>query len=172
MKKLSIIAIFLLFSCKFQPLNQTINDQTYNGLLAQIKLGKIEADHSFFLIKNLESQLNPQGLEVPKKYLLNLKVTSSIQDLLVKKDSTISRQEIKSYSSYEIIDLSESHKKIDSGNFTTALSYPTSGSIYSSYINEEYTLKNSFKEIARNIKLRAIIALTKKLSDEDSSQRD
>lgn len=171
-KKLFIIIFLLntLNSCNFKPVNTFLKNE-YNIELAQIKFGNINSEYKQYFINYLYSEFNPENLELEKKMVLNVNITSAVESLLVQKDSTINRQEIKFDINYEIKNISN-NRIITKGSFPLAVSYAETSSIYSSYINKEYSYKNGLKEISRQLKLRSLIAVTKNSLDENSSKRN
>ena len=157
--------LFLVSSCTFTPLNQLLENETYNDALAQFHFAEVKSKYKHLLDIYLQRQFNPQHLDNEKIYDIYIDVNSNLEDLLVQQDSSISVKEVKFNTHYKIISR-KTKKVISKGSFSTAVSYAETSSLYSSYVNEEYSYKNGLKEVARQLRLQALITISKdKLSE-------
>ena len=171
MKKFLVLVCLIICSCSFKPLNTAFKGREYSEMLAQVKFGKLNSEYSYLLNDYLDDQFNPQNLALDKAFILDTTITSNIEGLLVQKDTVIDRQEVKFDVSFSIKDI-ESGDIISKGNFPISVSYGETASLYSTYINKEYSYKNGLKEVARQLKLRTLIAITKNQLNEDSAKRN
>ncbi|MEQ9115889.1 MAG: hypothetical protein RLN62_03750 [Rickettsiales bacterium] len=170
MKKILIGFLFLVSSCTFTPINQVLGNEDYNDVLASVELGKIDSKYPYILKNYLIHQFNPQNLDAEKKYILNVKTTASIEDMLVQQDSTVTVKVVRMSTDYSIKNKS-TNKIIAQGSFPTSVSYAETSSHYSSYVNEEYSYKNGLKEVSRNLKLQTLILISKDTVSENISKR-
>lgn len=166
----TLLCIFIV-SCGFKPLNSALHNHSYDEALAKVKIGKIESEYSNILINALGKEFNPGNLTLQKEFVLDANVSSSIEKLLVQKDSTISQQEIKFDVNFTIRDI-DTDKVISKGSFPIAVSYAETSSLYSTYVNKEYSYKNGLREVARQLRIRVLMAISRSGLNENNSQGD
>jgi LPS-assembly lipoprotein len=158
MKHIALITFLLLAGCSFTPLHKA-TEENYD-ILAQIKLGSISASKAYIFRNYLIEELNPNRIDSEQKFILDISVRNSTQDLLEQKDTTISRSEMTVVANYQFKDLK--NKIIKSGEIKSTVGFEQNLSSYSSFIQEKEAYKNALKDIARSLKSRIIVSLLNK----------
>jgi hypothetical protein len=165
--------LIIISGCSFKPINYSIDDNEYEGYdqaLASVQLANIDSKYNYYLRNSLLKQFNPQNQDLNKQYKLSAKVNSNIENLLVQHDSTVTQKEIRFITNYTISKI-KNGKIISEGTFPILISYSETSSIYSTYVNEEYNYKNGLKEIARELRLRSLLAISQDQTYENSAKK-
>lgn len=162
------ILFFISASCSFTPLHKETS-RNYN-ILSQVKVRKLQAEQSHLLKNYLLEELNPNRVHSKERFVLDISVTKSVDDLLVQKDTTVSRSEMTVTAYYTLKDTS--NKTIKQSHIKSVTSFEQNLSSYSSFTQEREAYKNALKDIARSLKSRIIVALMNKnlIVDENISK--
>ena len=158
MKYITLIIFFIISSCSFTPLHKEAQGNYHT--LSQIKLGAIRAEKDYIFRNYLLEELNPNRIESKQRFVLDISINKSTRDLLVQKDTTISRSEIIVTANYKLKDMK--NNIIKSGNIKSTASFEQNLSSYSSFTQENEAYKNALKDIARSLKSRIIVSLLNK----------
>jgi len=158
--KLTLLSILcLLVSCGFTPLNKVMQEN--NAILAKIKVNKINAEKPYLLRAYLEDELNPRHDMSDQSLEINVTIGKAIEDILIKKDSTVTRKNLIATATFELRDLRK-NKLIKVGNVKASASFAQVDSPFASFYTEEKAYNDVMKEIARTLTSHVIIVLQKK----------
>jgi hypothetical protein len=158
MKHIALIILLLLASCSFTPLHKAT--EGHYDILSQIKLGSIISSKDYIFRNYLIEELNPNRIDSEQKFILDISVSNSTQDLLVQKDTTVSRSKMTVIANYKLKDLK--NKIIKSGEIKSTVGFEQNLSSYSSFTQEKEAYKNALKDIARSLKSPIIVSLLNK----------
>ena len=131
-----------------------------HDILSQIKLGSIISSKDYIFRNYLIEELNPNRIDSEQKFILDISVSNSTQDLLVQKDTTVSRSKMTVIANYKLKDLK--NKIIKSGEIKSTVGFEQNLSSYSSFTQEKEAYKNALKDIARSLKSPIIVSLLNK----------
>lgn len=157
---LLLLTTGFLTSCGFKPMySDNSGNDTYT-LLPEIQIGTLSSSQRYKLHNYLEDELDPNNESTDKRFTLDVIVTDTISDLLVQKDSTITKKQHHVSASY-VLKAKHNKKTIDQGTINMTASFSELPSEYATYAISEKTFDNALKDIASTLKKRLIIALMK-----------
>jgi LPS-assembly lipoprotein len=94
----------LLGGCGFRPMLKQVNDTHVQGELAAVDV-KTSTDRLGYLVRDsLLDQLNPSGVEVPTRYLLEINLTRRSDALGIQLDNTATRFNLTLTARFHLID--------------------------------------------------------------------
>lgn len=156
MRTLAIaLALTLLAACGFEPVHgQRSSGTTYAGLEAIDVVVTDRARLSQLLQAELEDQLNPDYISVPKRYTLSITLTEELTTAFLNPDGTSSRNDVALKSTYVLTPINPGTPP-HSGRITRVSSYNVSDRAdYATYVAEQDARKRSILELANAYKLR------------------
>lgn len=150
------LVLTLLAACGFEPVHgqRDSSNATYGGLesIEVIVGGRDRA--SQLLLAEIQDQLNPDYISVPKRYTLNITLAEEISYAFLNPDGTSSRNNVTLKSTYRLVPIGN-EAAAENGRLSRVSSYNVSERAdYATYVAEQDARKRSVIELARAYKLR------------------
>ncbi len=93
-----------LGGCGFHPLYAQEEGQSFEPLLATIKVAPIADHRGQILTESLREGLNPRGASLEQRFILNVKLEMTRSDLGIRRDATASRSEVSMIATFVLVD--------------------------------------------------------------------
>jgi len=154
MPKFLFLLLFALSSCNFQVIYKEREegvDISYIDELAAIRIQKIRNRVGQEFQDNLYDILNPDYVKAEPKYLLVLKINTTITPVFITQTGSSGRNNLALTITYDLKNL-ETAQTIASGSTSVNDNYDVSIKRYGTYVTEEYVKSNLTKIAAQNIR--------------------
>jgi LPS-assembly lipoprotein len=140
----------ILGACTLRPLLHTTNDEGVRGELEAISIVGLD-DRLGQLVRNaLLDELNPTGVEVPSRYILDVELQRSATALGIQVDDVITRFNLTLNASFQLLD-SENGELLYESNVTRVASYNVSLQPYATLAAEIDAERRIAREVGDNI---------------------
>lgn len=155
MKTLLIITVLTLSSCGFRAIyndNKISEDsKSYNQELASIQVQTVRKKINQDLKNNLEDILNPDGIEIQKKYVIDVDLTKRIASTFTTTTGSSGRNKVTLTANYRLKDL-ESGELIATGSTFAKDDFNVGLGRFANYTTEEEITSNLTIILAQNIR--------------------
>ncbi len=151
---LMILALSFLNSCGFQVIYKNNPDKTelnYEERLASIKILAKRKRIDQKLESNLKEALNPNKIQVDKKYLLDVMLTKSIAGTIINPTGSSGRNKVTLTANYKLIRILDD-ELISTGNATVKDDFNVDNKRFANYVAQEEIELNLTQLIAQNIR--------------------
>jgi hypothetical protein len=156
---LTLIIIFIVTSCGFTPVYQTVEGDSANAKkLASVK---VESSHNLmgqYYSNNLSDLLNPTSLQIEPKYRISTDLKKHRIPFAIQQDRTITRYKVVIEVNYKLVNM-ENGDVIDEGRLHREGGYDKVDSDYATYVSDEDTTKRIVKELAEDTRIRIMASL-------------
>jgi LPS-assembly lipoprotein len=140
----------ILGACTLRPLLHTTNDEGVRGELEAISIVGLD-DRLGQLVRNaLLDELNPTGVEVPSRYILDVDLQRSAQALGIQLDNVITRYNLTLTARFELLD-SRSGQVLYESQVQRIASYNVSLQPYATLAAEVDAERRIAREVGDNI---------------------
>jgi len=155
MKQLLAASILLFIAaCGFQPIYKTRidnNEINYEKKLAAIEVRGDKKRIYQKLQNNLIAILNPNKIDVPKEYVLTIKIKKNISITFINPTGSAGRNKVTLEASYELRKINDD-EVIASGHASAKDDFDIESRRFANYITEEEIELNLTQLIAQNIR--------------------
>lgn len=165
MRILTVLSLLLISACGFSPLYRTNGIKTTN-LTAAVKIEPI-ADYDGYLLQNfLTDGLNPNKMDVAKKYKLIVHLNApSISEQNIQDDNFSSRERMTLTASYQLMDIKTAETVINTTSSATG-AYNIATDAYATWMAQKKVRENLIKMLADRITLHVISFVKKEAENE------
>ncbi len=160
---MTVLLAFAAAACGFRPLHgppprpaTEAKQLTTAEQLGQIRILPLKNREGQRLHNLLRDRLNPAGQPRKPAYALALTLTSTIQQLGIRKDETATRANLILRASY-VLQAAGSTAIVTGGRVRSINSYNILDAFFATTIAEDDALKRGLREIANNIALRLAV---------------
>jgi len=150
---LAIVLALLLGGCGFHPLYAERGDSTFDADLAAIKVNTIQDRLGQELALSLRDGLNPRGIKVPTRYVLEVKLFPQRHDLAIRSDGTASRTQMMIIANFHLKEI-ETDRTVMQGTTRTAVSFDSQGDEYANVVARQNAQERSLQDISDDIRAR------------------
>lgn len=152
-----IVAVSLLLGgCGFHPLYAERHQSRYDAELAAIKIGLIPDRIGQELAITLRDAFNPSGTSVPTRYLLEVGLVTSRNDLGIRADATAVRSEVIVVANYKLTDVG-SHQQLLSGSTRAVSAFDVLNDAYATTVAQQSATERALAEIADALRERVVL---------------
>jgi LPS-assembly lipoprotein len=145
-----VAAGLTLAGCTLRPLLHTTNDAGVRGELEAISIVGLD-DRLGQLVRNaLLDELNPTGVEVPSRYILDVELDRSATALGIQVDNTITRFNLTLNANFQLLD-SKNGQVLYASNVQRVASYNVSLQPYATLAAEIDAERRIAREVGDNI---------------------
>lgn len=149
------LLLFFFSSCGFNAIYNdnkiSENSKSYNQELASIKVQTIRKKLNQDLKNNLEDILNPDGIEVASKYLINITLNRGTSGTFVTSTGSAGRNKVTLTANYQLTNL-ESGELIATGSTFATDDFNIGTNRFANYTSEETIASNLTIILAKNIR--------------------
>ena len=144
----------VLSSCGFTPVYQQQNAET-TAKFAAIEMPEPKDLVEQVFTRNLSNLLNPENLNAPDLYKIDIKISRGDIALAIQEDRTVTRFKVIMTVKY-ILTEKATGNVIQTASIKREGEYDKVASDYATYISEEDTVRRIVKELAQDARIRII----------------
>ena len=143
----------LLGGCGFRPLHGRRGPEGVSTVddLARIRIEPIGDRPGQILVNFLRDRLNPRGLPARPRYLLDIALSESTQEVAVLSDETATRANLRLQANYRLSD-SQDGSVIIAGHGKTVTSYNIVSSQFATLTSENDARERGLRELADDLR--------------------
>jgi len=157
---LAIVLALLLGGCGFHPLYGDRPRSDYDADLASIKVNSIPDRLGQQLTLSLRDGFNPYGVKAPVRYVLEVKLTASRNDLGIRTDGTASRTQMMVVASFQLKEVA-TDRTVLQGMTRTAVSFDSLTDEYANVVARQNAQERSLLDISDDIRTRVLVYVTR-----------
>jgi LPS-assembly lipoprotein len=158
-----LLGIPLLASCGFQPLYAEHGDVAAADQLAAVRIEPLPDRSGQVLYNALLDGLNPLGRPASPEYLLRIRLDETSERLALRTDETETRVNVTITASFQLFPI-EGKEPVFQGVSRTTTAYNVLTSPYATLTSSEDALSRAQGDLAREIRQRLAIFLTRQAS--------
>jgi|SRR5579863_9110205 LPS-assembly lipoprotein len=143
----------LLSGCGWEPLYAEHATEPADAALQAIKVAPIAERVGQRLEFGLRNSFNPNNVQTPQLYTLNVTIVTTIQDLGIQSQGIGTRGEVQLISTYRLVD-SKTGQGLQSGTVHTTDSFDIQANGYSTVVAQDDAYKRCVEETRREIVAR------------------
>jgi len=155
------VLVMTLSACGFEPLYSDRTNQRVDPLLAAVKVSPIHERIGQLLEWRLRENLNPDGIEVSTRYVLNVELTVSHADLGVQRDTSATRGQVTTVANFTLLD-AKTKAVLYRSRSRSIGDYNVTNDAYAAQVALEDTQKRAVRDIADDIQTRLVTFLRDK----------
>jgi len=152
---LAIVLALLLGGCGFHPLYAERADGGFDADLAAIKVGTISDRLGQELTLSLRDGLNPHGVKVPARYVLDVTLLPTRNDLAIRSDGTASRTQMMIVANFRLKEIT-TDRTVLQGTTRTAVSFDALTDEYANVVARQNAQERSLQDISDDIRARLV----------------
>jgi len=160
---LAIVVALLLGGCGFHPLYGERADTGYDADLAAIKVATIPDRLGQELALSLRDGLNPHGINVPQRYVLDVRLNAQRNDLAIRSDGTASRTQMMVVANFQLKEIA-TERTVLQGVTRTAVSFDAQNDEYANVVARQSAQDRSLRDISDDIRSRLVSYLGRRRS--------
>lgn len=150
----SVLILIFLAACGFQPIYKakiSENQINYENKLAAIEIRGNKKRIYQKLQNNLTAVLNPNQIDIPKEYILTIKIDKNIAVTFINPTGSAGRNKVTLTASYELRKIDD-EEVIARGTASAKDDFDVEGKRFADYISQEEIELNLTQLIAQNIR--------------------
>ncbi len=152
------LLLLLLGGCGFHPLYAEQSTLGYDPALAAIAVQPVPDRLGQILTTSLREQLNPRGVALPQRYLLQVTMQTTRGDLGIRRDASASRSNLNLRAHYALFRAGSTAAIYnDSVNFITSFNIPDDA--YAATVTEQNAREQAARDLGEEIALRLALFL-------------
>jgi len=157
----SLFILSVVTACGFHPIYQKSDDHSaLTNKLSQIEIEDMPGRHGQSLKASLEDLFNPGAGYSAPLYTLTIHLRETNVPLAIERTGQITRYDINFTADYILKD-NKTGKDVDHGSVHVVSGYDALDSRYSTFTAQHYTEDNTLQELAGDIQVRIVSALSK-----------
>ncbi len=141
----------MLAGCGFHPLLKQVDDTGVRSELEAIEVTGLNDRVGYLVESSLLNKLNPTGLSVPSRYVLEIHLTQSINALGIQLDNTITRFDLSLDAKFDLRD-QNNQQVIYHGTVRRIASYNASTAPYSELTAQQDAQRRAADELGNDIR--------------------
>jgi len=146
----------LLGGCGFRPMLKPVDDANVQAELAAIEV-RTSTDRLGYLVRdNLLDELNPRGVEVPSRYLLQIDLRRRSSALGIRLDNTATRFNLALTARFRLVDAA-SHRELYSSTVRRIASYNAIQDPYAELAAELDAEERAARDVGTDIRTQLAI---------------
>jgi len=157
---LALVLGLLLGGCGFHPLYGDHAESGFDADLATIKVNTIQDRLGQELALSLRDGLNPQGIKVPARYVLDVKLIAQRNDLGIRSDGTATRTQMMIVANFQLKEIA-TDKTVLQGNTRTAVSFDAQNDEYANVVARQSAQERSLQDISDDIRNRLAVYVSR-----------
>jgi len=147
---LSLLLLLPLAACGFHPLYADEPVFGYDPDLAAIEVRPVPDRIGQMLTSSLKEQLNPRGIALQKRYVLNIALSLARTDLGIRRDNTSTRGELVIYANLSLSD-SGRRKEVYHENLRSVTSFNLPDDAYAALVAEQKARQEAAQQMGVEI---------------------
>lgn len=157
---LATVLALLLCGCGFHPLYAERDQGGFDADLAAVKVATIQDRLGQELALSLRDGLNPQGIKVPARYVLDVKLIPQRNDLGIRSDGTASRTQMMIIANFQLKEIA-TDRTVLQGTTRTAVSFDALNDEYANVVARQSAQERSLRDISDDIRTRLVAYLSR-----------
>ncbi len=146
----------MLAGCGFHPLLKQVDDTGVRSELEAIQVTGLNDRVGYLVESSLLNKLNPAGLSAPSRYVLEIRLTQSINALGIQLDNTITRFDLSLDAKFDLRDQSN-QEVLYHGTVRRIASYNASTAPYSELTAQQDAQQRAADELGNDIRAQLAI---------------
>ena len=151
----------LLAGCGFHPLLKQVDDTGVRSELEAIEITGLKDRVGYLVESSLLNKLNPTGLSVPSRYVLEIRLTQSIHALGIQLDNTITRFDLSLRARFDLRDQSN-REVLYHGTVRRIASYNASTAPYSELTAQQDAQRRAADELGNDIRAQLAVYFSRR----------
>ncbi len=149
---------FLASACGFEPLYGSPSGVA-PAQLAAIRIAPIQDRTGQMLRNDLLDRLTPHGVPAQPRYVLEVRLAESKQELAIRPDETATRAALVFSASYMLY-TARTHESVAAGSATTEVSYNILRQGFATVSSETEARRQAMRDLSERIRTRLSVALS------------